>query len=391
MRTLSPRMLAAPTSLSRRMWLKGAGALGCTGVFPSFACAAETEIFSEGLKDHAARKGLIYGAAVEGPHLRNNLAYQETVLRECDWIVPTYEMKWGVTGQIRGNSNYARPDFIVDFALRHGLKVRGHTAIWYLNIPKWLGEALHEPEKPDVFDTHIQELVTHYHNRIREWDVVNEAIDFKDGQPHGLRNSIFLQALGPDYIARAYRVAREADPTAVLVYNDFGVEYPGAKQEARRRAMLEIVQNLRRENLIDGVGLQCHVNAGQRFDAAVFRKFLKELADLGVSILISEFDVNDTPLGPDIETRDQAVAAYAKDFLDVALDEQAVRGVISWGISDKYTWLNEQPFARKDGAPSRALPFDGAMRRKPLWNALASAFDHAPQRAHSNPIARTVK
>jgi endo-1,4-beta-xylanase len=131
------------------------------------------------------------------------------------------------------------------------------------------------------------------------------------------------------------------------------------------------------------VGIQAHlVTRGLTFDPKAYAAFLREIADLGLKIIITELDIQDTDLPAAIPERDQILAQEIGRYLDVVLAEPAVAGVITWGLSDRYTWLNSDPTAKRpDGLPSRPLPLDIEMERKPIWSAIANAFRNAPERS----------
>lgn len=367
--------MAAKIDPTRRVTLAGLAA-GLTAL-PLGPLLALDE---PGLHARALRKGLVFGCAVEARPIQADGAFRDAVLREAGLIVPTFEMKWGQTEANRGATTYDKSEAIADFATSHGLKLRGHAAIWHQNVPGWVPEALGKPDGNSIFASHVLDVVGQFRGRIAQWDVVNEAIEPKDGQPGSLRNSIFLKTQGRSYIAEAFRAARAAAPEAQLYYNDYGVEYATPYEDERRRATLALLGDLRRQRLVDGFGIQGHLKVGNNFDAERFRRFLRDVADLGVAILLTEFDVNDSRLEADVGTRDIKVADHARQFLDAALDERAVKGVVAWGLSDRYTWLNTGVFRRPDGLRSRSLPLDEDMARKPLWNAIARALDGAPVR-----------
>jgi endo-1,4-beta-xylanase len=226
---------------------------------------------------------------------------------------------------------------------------------------------------------HITTVVGHGKGRMHSWDVVNEAID--DGNPE-LRHTPWFNALGADYIDIAFRAAREADDRLLLSYNDYGIQHADANSDRKRAAVLRLLEGMRRRNVpIDALGVQSHLGAGLPFDEQKFRRFIGEVAGMGLKVFISELDVRDRDLPADQDPRDQAVAELTKRFLDAALDERAVKIVVTWGVSDRHSWLNENPQARRtDGRPVRGLPLDEQMARKPMWRAMAAAFDGAPQR-----------
>ncbi len=189
----------------------------------------------------------------------------------------------------------------------------------------------------------------------------------------------------------AFALARQACPTALRVYNDYDLELATQEHEARRRALLALLDRLRRRNVpVEAVGLQCHLRSDTfaAFNPAVFRRFLDQLAARGLQILITELDVLDLMEG-DIATRDAAVAAIYREFLATALDEQAVVALLTWGLSDRYTWLTgrtSDKFWRLDGTPTRPLPFDSQLRPKPAYAALCEELATAPRR----PLFRAV-
>jgi endo-1,4-beta-xylanase len=261
--------------------------------------------------------------------------------------------------------------------------LRCHVATWYHNLPSWAPEAFSQPGGKAVLDRHVAEVVEHFRGRASQWDVVNEAVAPENGRPDGLRNNILLKTFGPAHIRDSFLIAREADPGAMLFYNDAALEYDTPVQAARRRATLRLLETLVKSQApVQALGIQGHLEARSHpFSAKEFRAFIKDVAALGLKILITEFDVSDRFVDGDFDVRDQAVADAGKEFLDVAFDEPAMMGVVAWGLSDRYTWLNgKHRWARTDGKPNRALPLDAAMNRKPLWHAIGSAFDHAPAR-----------
>jgi endo-1,4-beta-xylanase len=137
---------------------------------------------------------------------------------------------------------------------------------------------------------------------------------------------------------------------------------------------------------VDTVGIQAHLTAvgGPPFSPARLRRFLADLAGLGLTIQITELDVTDAQAPADIAVRDQLIADTYRRFLDAALDEPAVKMVVTWGLSDRHSWIvrretNEAKW-RKDGLPSRPLPFDADLRPTPAFAAMVDAFSHAPAR-----------
>jgi endo-1,4-beta-xylanase len=337
------------------------------------------------LRSRAAAKGLIYGAnpgvyAVYQDSEVISAFLQESGMLACDTFF------WMNTQPEEGNFNFSRADAFVQFAIDHQLRFRGHTLVWYRLNPDWLNAKLSDTSTPSskvesLLTQHVSTLVGRYAGKVYIWDVVNEAIEPDQGRADGLAHHPWFNHLGPDYIEMAFRTAAAADPNALLAYNDGGQEYDLPINEAKREAVLKLLQNLKSKGVpIHVFGLQAHLYGDARnFNAQKLRQFLADVASLDIKIMISELDVMDYMLPADISQRDQQVAAVYEDFLNLVLDEPNVIVVNNWGISDRYTWLSEQS-PRPDGQAVRPLPLDDQMNRKPAWAGIARAFDHCPPR-----------
>jgi endo-1,4-beta-xylanase len=365
---------------SRRRLIAAIAAAGALSLLDN-AQAASVEDDSRSLRSRAERRGMFFGCGVSARDVQADPQLCAAIVADCSVIVPTVEMKWGWIEPREGQENFADADALVNFAAQNGLKVRGHTAIWYTNVPKWAPMALRGNDGAAIFETHIRSVLDHFGGRIINWDIVNEALWLQDGLPGGFRNSIFQQVFGSQYIERAYEIAREALPRTPLFYNDFGVEYADHFHSEKRAATLQLLTRLKRRGLVDGFGIQSHLHVGWGFDAKLFQRFLSDVADLGLEILLTEFDVNDVKAPADIAARDAAIAVHAREYLDVALAERAVKGLLAWGLSDRGTWLNAPPYARSDGLGNRGQPLDQALQKKALWHAIAGALDAAPGRS----------
>lgn len=333
------------------------------------------------LRNRAAAKGLIYGAASQYKILSSNPELAVRFAQECAMLVPEVELKWKDLRPNPDSFDFTKSDWLANFARTRGMLFRGHTLVWHRSLPKWFAGTVNSQNAEQILLNHIVTVVKHYAGKIHSWDVVNEAISHKGGRSDGLRKSPWLQFLGPDYIDIAFRAAAEADPQALLVYNDFGLDYDTRKDEAKRTAVLRLLERLKSQGTpVHALGIQAHLYGHEtRFNSSKLKAFLHNIAELGLKILITELDVVDKKLSMDIDVRDRLVAAVYEDYLSVALDEPAVIAVLTWGLSDQYTWLSQiEP--RKDGAPVRPLPLDAQLEYKLTWDAIARAFDRAPMR-----------
>lgn len=337
------------------------------------------------LKERAAAKGLIYGVAIRSHNLLSDQKLAALIAQECGMIVPEWELKWHVGNKpLRPQPDafdFSVADRMVKFGRNHGMLVRGHTLVWHESLPPWFQETVNRQNAEQFLTQHIKTVVKRYAGKMHSWDVVNEAIEVDDGKPHGMRSTPWWELLGPNYIDLAFRVAADADPKALLVYNDYGLDYDTPQHEAKRTAVLKLLERLKSQGTpIHAFGTQAHLSADEsRFHPRKLRKFFSDVADLGLKIIITEMDVKEQKLPADIQVRDRTIAAVYEDYLSTALDEPAVIAVLTWGLSDRYTWLSEfRP--RPDRLPVRPLPFDAGMNRKLAWNAIARAFDTAPKR-----------
>lgn len=334
------------------------------------------------LKQRAAAKGIIYGAAGNYRALTEDTEYAQVFAETCGMLVPENELKWATLRPSADRFDFTRSDWLAQFANQHGMLFRGHTLAWHQANPDWLKE-VKPPQAEQVLVKHINSVVKHYAGRIHSWDVVNEAIaaDWSKRDDRLHHTSPWFELLGKDYIDIAFKAAAAADPNAMLVYNDTAFDYDTPKDNAARAAVLNLIEWLKSRNApIHALGIQGHLDAAEkRFSEKKFRDFLSEVAGMGLKILITELDVSDRYLPADLEVRDRAVAHAIEQYLSVALDERAVIAVLTWGISDRYTWLSKYA-SRPDNLPVRVLPYADSLRRKLAWNAIARSFDAAPNR-----------
>jgi endo-1,4-beta-xylanase len=340
------------------------------------------------LRKLAAEKGLLYGTTISAGQISGDPRFVDLVLQQTGLVVAENDMKWqDMNRGVRGDDDYSPADTVAAFALENDLALRGHNLLWYYRTPNWFFDLESRQEIERAIVERIRGLAGRYRGMVHSWDVVNEPIEPKDGRPDGLRTGVFLEMFGPDYLALAYRTARETDPAARLVVNEYDLELDTPEQEARRTALINLLERMRASGTpVDAVGVQAHLSCagGPPFSAARLRRFLAELADLGLTIQITELDVTDENAPAEEAVRDRLVADTYSRFLETALDEPAVKMVVTWGLSDRHSWIvrkeTHESKWRGDGMPSRPLPFDADLRPKPAFDAIAQAFVHAPQR-----------
>ena len=317
-----------------------------------------------GLRALADRSGLLVGAAVASGPLRSDEAYRNVLAREYSVLTPENALKFGNVHPEPDRYDFRDFDQIVSFAEFHQMRVRGHTLVWHRQLPSWLEERnWTRDELTEVLRTHIHEVVGRYRGRVHYWDVVNEAIsDF-----WGLRRTIWLRTLGPDYIEMAFRFAHEADPDALLFYNEYGVEGLGRKSER----MYELVSGLLQRGVpIHGVGLQTHITQTIPSPGELGAN-LRRIETLGLRIHLTEVDVG-VPQ-PTTEGRLLKQAVLYQQLMDSCLAVRSCGAFVTWGFTDAHSWVPS--FFPGLGA---ALPFDSELRPKLSYGALAGSLMASP-------------
>ena len=276
------------------------------------------------------------GVAVNSFNLTGS--YDTTIRREFNSITAENEMKMQNIFTSSGTYNWAEVDKLLAYATANKLNVHGHALIWHSSIPEWLKnysgtDAAFELE----IKNYITAVVTHCKGKVKAWDVVNEAVN--DGG--GMRNTLFRQRMGADYVTKCFRWAREADPNVLLFYNDYNTSYDISKQNA----VYALVDVLKTNNVIDGVGIQMHVNYNAPTKAQITVD-TNRIVEKGLKVHYSEVDVransNDanilTTLTPE---RELAQKLKYKELVQVynaipALNKYAIT---MWGLKDNDSWL----------------------------------------------------
>lgn len=333
------------------------------------------------LREIARARGLSFGTAVRGQVLNDDPALAAIVAREADLLVPEWEGKWDALQPGRGRFDFSQLRPILRFAQANNQRVRGHALLWHVAMPPWLAPALAEgPMQANaILEEHITTVLRETRDSIRDWDVLNEIIsnppgsDNPDATDGDLRPTPWLAALGPAYAERALRIARSVDPTLRLTMNDYGIEADTPAAATKRARLLRVVRGLiDRGCPLDAIGIQAHLQMREPFRAEPFIAFLQELRGLGLTTLITELDVREPDLlAPTLAQRDAAVAEYAGQFLRAAL-EGGARSILTWGLTDRDSWLVQEPaVARPDGQLHRGMAYDAALRPKALRERIA--------------------
>jgi endo-1,4-beta-xylanase len=311
-----------------------------------------------------------YGAAVRSDVLASDPSYRDAVIANCQVVVPESELKWLELRPTRDEYRFEKADAIIDFARQNAIGVRGHTLAWYGALPAWTETIESRAEAERELTDHIETVVSRYRGVIPSWDVVNEPLVDWPESASSLRPSIWARRLGPDYLSLALRTAAAADADARLVLNEYDIEFTGPRFAARRKALVQLLRSLRdRDVPLHAVGLQAHLFADRTIDRDGLQALLTEITALKLDVLITELDVIDYELPGKIGERDALVAGMAGQFLRAVGEVVRPEAILTWGLSDRYTWVPIY-FKRRDGMPNRPLPLDAELKRKPLFDVI---------------------
>ncbi|MBA9076118.1 endo-1,4-beta-xylanase [Rufibacter quisquiliarum] len=339
----------------------GLAACGKEEEFPKPVLVTTPPVSTDGLH---AKLPFPFGAAVNVNLIRNNAQYRNLVAKEMNSITAENAMKPAALHPSKDLYVWNDADYLVEFAKQSGKRVHGHTLIWHQSLPAWLENYNGTPaEFEQIFKTHIQTIVSHFKGKVASWDVVNEAFENEGGT---LRNSVWRRILGDDYIARAFQYAHEADPAALLFYNDYGHEYGPTK----RNAIINLVNSLKARGIpIHGIGMQMHTRYNQ--SDANLTAAITTAASTGLKVHISELDISMNPektQGIMLTPATAQLQATRYKFIVKAyngIPKEQQFGITTWNVTDGDSWV-----PGFNGAPDWPLPFDKNYQPKPAYQGI---------------------
>lgn len=325
------------------------------------------------LAEAAGRAGLRIGVHLE----RVDEPSVEVALREFD-LLTNHGISLAVIEPERGRFDFAAPDEMTEIAGRRGLPMHGFHWLWSQTLldlnPPWF-DALTDPDEMwAVAEEHLRAVAQRYPG-IERINVVNEPLQVSSGE---LVANQYLRALGPDYIAEAFRRADRIAPDVELFLNENLVEYNPAKADA----YLALIEGLVDRGVpIDGVGLQTHLFLGEP-DWQLMARVMRRISDLGLAVSITELDA---PTEPDLPDRDRVQAERMAHVVRLCIETPRCDTVIIWGVHDGATWVDS--FLRPGLDP---LLFDRDLRPKPAYRAVRDELLAAPPgprraRPHAKP------
>lgn len=266
--------------------------------------------------------------------------YDAIYKNEFNSLTAEYEMKMNFLMPSEGNYDFSKADAIVNYAVENNMHVHGHALIWHNSsaVPNWVNNYSGSNEEFEaLMEDYIKTTVERYKGKVRSWDVVNEA--FEDGSG-ALRNSVFRQRMGDDYIEKCYKWTREADPDVLIFYNDYNM----VTDDTKRGAAIAMVDDfLQRGVPIDGFGFQMHIAYNGPTKSKI-ESTAKEITDRGLLLHFSELDVRANPsntLTSLTEQRSIEQQQKVKEVVEVynAIPEQSKFALTVWGLRDTDSWL----------------------------------------------------
>jgi len=347
------------------------------------SCVTEKASEPMTLKDAYTNYFLI-GVAINQRQIDDQDQRGDTIIKsQFNSISPENALKWDSVHPQSDRYDFTEADRYIEFGEKNHMTIVGHTLVWHAQTSRWVFQD--QDGKPVTRDVllarmrdHIHTVVGRYKGRIKIWDVVNEALN----QNGTLRQSPWEKIIGPDYIEKAFQYAHEADPDAILRYNDYSLE-----DEPKRSAAVALMKKLLAEGVpVTAIGLQEHVQLKwptvEREDATI-----AAFAELGLKVMITEMDVNvlgglrtaeisemahqggsniyTNGLPPAVQ---QELAQRYADLFGVFLrHHDAVSLVTLWGVTDGDSWLNMR------GRVNYPLLFDRAGNPKPAFTAVVQS------------------
>ena len=304
------------------------------------------EIPADSLRALAEPIGLEIGVAVNPGGLEDP-RYKEIAATEYSSITPENEMKWESIEPRRGVYDYADADRLVRFAERHDQLVRGHTLLWHNQLPGWLTEGVSDgsignQELKAILRRHVKDTARHFAGDVWAWDVANEF--FTDTTPSRINpDKFWVSRPGRGIIAKPFRWAHEADPDALLFYNDYNIAGEDGTNAKADAVFRWVKRQLAKGVPIHGIGDQGHLDTQYGFPVRM-EDNLRRYARLGLKVAITEADVRTFVNNPEEQqpTEHLATLAHPYEFskmLEACLEVRACISFTAWGVGDAYSWI----------------------------------------------------
>jgi endo-1,4-beta-xylanase len=289
------------------------------------------------------------GAAV---NLRTIESQKDLLRTQFNSITAENDMKFIEIQPAEEHFTFEKADQLAAFAKENGMKMRGHTLVWHNQTPDWVFQDADRETLLQRMQEHITAVMKRYKGTIFCWDVVNEAVT--DEGPELYRPTKWLEIIGEDYIEKAFEFAHEADPDALLFYNDYNESNP-----EKREKIYKLVKSLLDKGVpIHGVGLQAHWNLANP-SLEDIRTAIERYASLGLKLHLTELDISvfnfedkRTDLTePTHEMLEFQAERYQQVFQLLRQYQNHITSVTFWGAADDYTWLSDFPVRGRKNWP----------------------------------------
>ena len=301
------------------------------------------------------------------------------IVKHFESVTAENAMKMGPIHPKENEFFWKDADAIVDFAASNKLKIRGHTLCWHNQTPSWLfkdekGNDVTKDVLLKRLKDHITTVVSRYKGKVYTWDVVNEVIDDDDSKY--FRESPWYKICGEEFVEKAFEYAHEADPNALLFYNDYNTESAGKRDRIYK--MLKVL--LDKKIPIHGVGLQAHWSIFSPTEQEL-RQSIEKFSSLGLQVQFTELDISVYPsehsrrerradesdsFTPEMESKQ--IKQYEMAFKVFREYKDKITSVTFWNVSDKSSWLDNFPVRGRKNYP---LLFDQDLKpKKVFWEVV---------------------
>jgi endo-1,4-beta-xylanase len=332
------------------------------------------------------QKHFLVGAAInEGQILQKDQPSVSIIKKEFNTISPENVMKWMFVQPKPNEFYFDHTDKYVQFGLDNNMHIVGHALIWHSQIANFMNSIKDSTKMVQHVTNHISTLVNRYKGKIDTWDVVNEALN-GDGT---LRESIFLKVLGENYLETVYKMAEKYDSNADLAYNDYNLCKP-----KKREGAVKLIKSLQKNGAkINSVGIQAHWQLTSPTLEEIETSILA-FSELGVKVMFTELDISvlpnpwelsgaevtqnfkkfegDKKMNPFPENlpdsvKEKLAKRYENIFKLFVKHKDKISRVTFWGVTDKFSWLNDWPIKGRTNYP---LLFDRNYKEKKAYQRI---------------------
>lgn len=283
-----------------------------------------------------------------------NTLIDENMIDEFDTFTAEYEMKWDKVQYSKDTFNFEYCDIIYDFAVEHNKTIRGHTLMWYKDVPLFIQDIINSDDANKVeevlslFETYYTNMYNKYGDVINVWDIANEIID--DNTNILYRDSIYYKLCNYDddlyeeFIANIFKIVKRVSPEVKRYYNDYFLLTDDIKRE-------KVISFIERINLlgadVQGIGMQSHITTSITKNQV--DKALSDFRECGLLVSFTELDISiyeDSSTAPTSllnynlsDYEDKLSRAYNHVFSAARENKDIVENITFWGIYDKESWL----------------------------------------------------